>query len=45
MAIRFLLNTSTDPLENQLDLGGLNASRGRFVWSFVKYVDDIEKTE
>ena len=40
MAIGFLRNTSTEPLEKQLDTLGPITSRGRFVRPSFKYIDD-----
>ena len=44
VAIGFLRNIGTDPLENHLDSLGPDVSLGRFIRPFVKYADDLTKT-
>ena len=44
VSIGFFRNTGTDPLEKRLKSLGPIASRGRFLWLYVKYVDALKKT-
>ena len=45
VAIDFLTNSGTDPLEKQLHPSGSTVSRGRFVRPSVKYVDEFKKPD